>query len=62
MVEMEIIEMIKSVGFPIFVVLWLLLRSDRKEEATQKAIEDNTIIMTQLKNIIELKCMKKDNL
>ena len=52
MVEMEIIEMIKSVGFPIFVVLWLLLRSDRKEETTQKAIENATVVMAQLKDII----------
>jgi len=59
MVEMEIIEMIKSVGFPIFVVLWLLLRSDRKEETTQKAIENATVVMAQLKDIIELKCAKR---
>jgi len=51
----EIISIIQSVGFPIFVVIWLLLRSDRKEEATEKAITNATVVMSELKTLIKEK-------
>lgn len=48
-----VVDFIKSIGFPIFVVIWLLYRSDKREEQTAKAIENATIVMIELKEIIK---------
>ncbi len=51
-----ITNLISSIGFPIFVAVWLLLRSDKREAETQA-------ILVDLKNVIvnlSENCKRKD--
>jgi hypothetical protein len=49
-----ITNLIQNMGFPIFVCIWLLFRSDKKEEATQA-------ILLDLKTAITNFCIQQDN-
>lgn len=47
----QMVQLISNIGFPIFVAVWLLWRSDQKEEQTQ-------VILTELKAAIDKLCEK----
>jgi hypothetical protein len=53
MIETSIITIIQSVGFPIFVATWLLVRTDKKEAATKDAIDKNTAVIERLSEVIK---------
>ncbi len=36
----QMVQMISNIGFPIFVAVWLLWRSDQKEEQTQVILQE----------------------
>jgi len=48
-----VIKLISTVGFPIFVAVWLLWRSDRKEERTQEILQEIKLAIQELKNTLE---------
>lgn len=47
----QMVQIISNIGFPIFVAVWLLWRSDQKEEQTQ-------VILAELKVAIDKLCEK----
>lgn len=47
----QMVQVISNIGFPIFVAVWLLWRSDQKEQQTQ-------VILTELKAAIDRLCEK----
>jgi len=47
----QMVQVISNIGFPIFVAVWLLWRSDQKEVQTQT-------ILTELKVAIDKMCEK----
>ena len=47
----QMVQLISNIGFPIFVAVWLLWRSDQKEEQTQ-------VILAELKAAIDKLCEK----
>jgi hypothetical protein len=44
----EITQFISNLGFPIFVCVWLLFRSDKKEEQTQTMLGELKIAIEKL--------------
>jgi len=51
-----ITNLISSIGFPIFVAVWLLLRSDKREQETQEILTDlKAVIISLTEN-----CKRKD--
>jgi len=49
-IEEFAIQAIQQVGFPIFVSGWLMLRSDKREEATTVALNELTQAIKGLTN------------
>ncbi len=47
-----VIKVISSLGFPIFVAIWLLVRTD-------KLLSENTKVLQDLKAVIEKLCEDK---
>lgn len=45
---MDIIAVIKEVGFPIFVAVWLLIKDQREKKATREAIARLSIAINSL--------------
>lgn len=50
-----IIDLIQSVGFPIFVAVWLLVRSDKQATEIKKAIN---CLNTHIETLIKIKEIK----
>lgn len=44
----EIANFISSIGFPIFVAVWMLYKSSKDSEETRKAINDLKVAITAL--------------
>jgi hypothetical protein len=57
LVEAEVYNMvtsfISSVGFPIFVAVWMMTQGKKEKEELRKAIEANTIAVTQLSIFVQ---------
>lgn len=43
-----VIEVVQSLGFPIFVAGWLMFRSDKKEAETKDALQKIEIAITKM--------------
>jgi hypothetical protein len=58
----EIIEAIKTVGFPIFVAVWLLMKDSKEKKQTREAISMLTIAINKLiSNLRSNNLYKKDD-
>lgn len=51
------LDLIGSVGFPIFVAVWLLWKDNRREVNITQALDRNTKVLEELKVIISNKRM-----
>ena len=43
-----LVDIIQSIGFPMFVAGWLMLRSDKKEAETKEALQKIEIAITRM--------------
>lgn len=43
----EIVDLITQLGFPIFVCLWFMLRTEKVIQSNTEAMNNNTIAMNQ---------------
>ena len=46
--ELLTVELITTLGFPIFVSLWFMLRTEKVIERNTKAINDFVVVLTDL--------------
>ena len=44
----EIVELISTVGFPIGVTIYLLIRNDREIASCSQAINNNTVVLEKI--------------
>lgn len=49
----ETVALISQVGFPIFVAVFMLFRSDKREEQTQRALTDLTIAINNMTEAVK---------
>jgi len=47
------IELIGSLGFPIFISVWLMYQNSKKDKDIAQALDRNTEVLTELKTVIE---------
>ncbi len=48
----EITTLISTVGFPIFVAVWMLYKSDKAQKESTDAISNNTKVLQELIDLI----------
>lgn len=48
----EVMTMISTIGFPIFVAVWMLYKSDKQQNETNAAINGNTKVLQELIDLI----------
>lgn len=51
--ETEILAAISTVGFPIAVTIWLLVKGSRDHKEVKQAVQNNTAALNRLSALIE---------
>jgi hypothetical protein len=52
----DIQQLISNLGFPIFITLWLLVKSSKDSKDHTDALKEHTSVIVELKNAIKLMC------